>query len=448
MLQHLATLVWLRWRLTRNQWQRQGTASFVITLLVVIFGALLAVAGGVAGVYCGWDLLPECSALTIMLVWDGLTVCFLFFWISGLVTAIQKAEIIDLRHLLHLPISLREAFVLNYLSSLCAISVIFFLPGMLGLVFGYALAAGPLQLLLVLLVLGFIFMVTAWSYCLQSWLAAIMANPRRRRNVIMGTTVVIILLAQLPNLLMHARSEKAQASATPSKAAVVERGSLAEKCAGLERAHLYIPFLWLPQGARALSEGNAGVAGCGIMGMLALGFLGLARAYRTTVRAYRGEEKASAMVRVAEPVKTNTGGLLLVERTLLLIPDDVAAMALAFCTAFCWFSAAGNLTSIMIPFRISAGTMRAHKLKSSTALLVMLVGLLLMATGLLIFLPPALGLLCDRFHVFSSGLVTLIAAAIQAILTALLYWFTLAPLGRLLQQREQQILAVVTQEVE
>lgn len=109
-MQHLSTLVWLRWRLTRNQWQRQGTASRVIALLVAGLGALLAVAGGVAGVYCGWGLLPECPALVIMLVWDGLAALFLFFWLIGLVSEIQKAEMLDLRHLLHLPISLREAF--------------------------------------------------------------------------------------------------------------------------------------------------------------------------------------------------------------------------------------------------------------------------------------------------------------------------------------------------
>lgn len=121
---------------------------------------------------------------------------------------------------------------------------------------------------------------------------------------------------------------------------------------------------------------------------------------------------------------------------------------LTFFTAFFWFSAAGNLTSILLPFRITAGSMRPNKLKGLTSLLVMLASLATMAAGTLIFVPPALGLLCDRFDVLSGGLVTVVAAAIQAILTALLYWVTLAPLGRLLQRREQQILTVVTQEVE
>ena len=39
-------------------------------------------------------------------------------------------------------------------------------------------------LLLFPLVFSFIFMVSAWTYCLRGWLITLMVNPRRRRNVL------------------------------------------------------------------------------------------------------------------------------------------------------------------------------------------------------------------------------------------------------------------------
>ncbi len=59
------------------------------------------------------------------------------------------------------------------------------------------------MLLLLPLVFGFFFMVTAWTYCLRGWLAALMVNKRRRRAIIVGVTMAFMLLAQLPNLLIN-----------------------------------------------------------------------------------------------------------------------------------------------------------------------------------------------------------------------------------------------------
>ena len=57
------------------------------------------------------------------------------------------------------------------------------------------------------LVVGSIFMVTAWTYCLRGWLVALMSNPRRRRAVIAAMTFIAVMMGQLPNLLnlVHTR---------------------------------------------------------------------------------------------------------------------------------------------------------------------------------------------------------------------------------------------------
>jgi len=568
-------LLWLRWRLTCNRLRRQGTVNYVISLVFLCAGLACAGLGALAGVAGGLLGLTRASPLTTMLVWDVLTALFLFFWTLGLVTQIQKSEIIDLRHLLHLPISLREAFLLNYGSSLFALSAIFFLPAMLGLALGHALGAGPRLLLLFPLVLSFFFMVTAWTYCLQGWLAAIMENPRRRRTVAMVVTMAFVLLAQLPNLANmahggHSRT-RAVSVATQTQAAV---NAPAPACGTFERLHPWIPLLWLPHGARALAQGKAGPAVWGALGMFALGAWGLARAYRTTLRHYRGDgDTRASSAPVVAAVRSDPGRTLLVERTLPMIPDDVAAMALAnlrsllrapevkmtlgantviillfgsmavlrlhtvfpvvarpfaacaaagitflglaqlmsnlfgfdrsgfralvllptprrnillgknlslaplacgvfavclalvtvltglgpahlllaafaFGSLFLIYSALGNVASVLVPFRIPAGSLRAHRVKGATALLAMLTNLLFTLAGSVIFVPPLLGWLCETTGWLPGMSVSLAGATLLTAVAALGYWFTLEPVGRLLQARERKILEVVTQEIE
>src|SRR5205823_1921847 len=60
---------------------------------------------------------------------------------------------------------------------------------------------GNLLLPVVTLQAAFVLMVTAVTYQLQGWLASLMANPRRRRTVIVALTVAFVLVSKLPNLL-------------------------------------------------------------------------------------------------------------------------------------------------------------------------------------------------------------------------------------------------------
>ena len=68
-----------------------------------------------------------------MAIWFGVTVGFLFFWMIGLLTELQRSETIDLQRLMHLPVSLGHMFVVNYLVSHFSLSLTRLLPSMLGL---------------------------------------------------------------------------------------------------------------------------------------------------------------------------------------------------------------------------------------------------------------------------------------------------------------------------
>ena len=251
----------------------------------------------------------------------------------GLLAELQRSEIFDLTRLMHLPVSLRDVFLLNYIASHFSLSLAMMLPAMLGLAAGMLLGRGPAMLLLFPLVLGFFFMVTAWTYCLRGWLAALMVNKRRRRAIIVGVTMGFVLLSQLPNLIFnvfsarHARpSQTAQGNANPGEPEAIAKERLIST---LDLSNRYVPLLWLPQGARALAEGNAlQTIGCAF-GMVAIGAWGLARTYRATLRFYRGGETGKPVRAVSAVREVRPGERFLVQRTLPYVPEQAAALALA-----------------------------------------------------------------------------------------------------------------------
>src|SRR5204863_6821975 len=129
-----------------------------------------------------------------LLTWGGVIAAFLFFWLMGLLTDLQRSEALALDKVMHLPVSPSGAFVINYLSSLFSLTLIAFLPGMVGLIVGQVFAGSVAMLLALPLLAAFLLAVTALTYQFQGWMAALMSNPRRRRTVIVFVTGGIILL--------------------------------------------------------------------------------------------------------------------------------------------------------------------------------------------------------------------------------------------------------------
>ena len=81
------------------------------------------------------------------------------------------------------------------------LSLIVFGPLMLAFALALVVTKGILLLPVVPALAAFLMMVTAVTYQLQGWLAALMSNPRHRRTVVVATTVIFVLIVQLPNLL-------------------------------------------------------------------------------------------------------------------------------------------------------------------------------------------------------------------------------------------------------
>ena len=580
------TVLWLRWRLTRNQWLRGGTLGQVLSTLALVIVAALGLGALVGAFFAGWLGLAKASPLIMMGVWDGVGALFCFLWLIGMSVELQRSETIDLQRLLHLPVRLGPLFIVNYLASHLALSILTLVPAMTGLALGLAVGRGPEFLLLIPLAWSLIFAVTAWTYCLRGWLAALMVNQRRRRGIVMIITLAIVLLAQAPNLYFQLARPFApppqKPGGTPEEQARLQRERESANTETLRKftaAQYFVPPFWIGAGARGLADGSPLPALLTTLGCLGIGALGLSRAYRSAVRFYRGDtgasptrdvakssttherpsrpakpsrflemhlpgvpEPAAALAlatlrsmqrapevkmalimpfimtvvfsgvalsrtaikipEVAKPfiatgavgaaifftftLATNQFGFdrhafralvltpaerrhLLLGKNLALIPVLMALALLMLTLVTFWaklpllsvlaaifqlaataplVALGGNLTSILAPYRVEPGSMKATKMPIKAVLISLLTVLLVPLLLAPSFVPPLAEWLWLRADWTPMVPVNLLLSLGLAALAVFAYWKALGPLGRLLQRREQQILKVVTAEVE
>src|SRR6266567_3296833 len=139
----LQAILWLRWRLTRNQFARAGSLNVVLSIVLSALLLLGAAAFGLGGFFLGAYAGAKAPPRVLLYIWDGAVIGFLLFWLSGLMVELQRSESIDLTKLLHLPVTLNQVFVFNYAASHFTPSIVLFMPAMLGLCAGLVLGAGP-----------------------------------------------------------------------------------------------------------------------------------------------------------------------------------------------------------------------------------------------------------------------------------------------------------------
>lgn len=369
---HFRTFLWLRWRLRVNQLRRGGVLNVVILAILAIGVVLVSISSFIGLFLIAWLGLGEVPPAILMYIWDGLIVVFLFFWLIALVADLQRSEALSLQKFLHLPVSLTSAFLINYLSSLFSITLLIFVPAMLGLCLGLALSRGPLELLVLPVLCAFLLMVTALTYQFQGWLAALMTNPRRRRTVIVVATMSIILISQLPNLINIFRPWENSSLTEPNKELNNQQTAEKEKSQqafaagqltaeqhlqqmkeidhnyvqkrkdmlrGLEQQveeiasliNLFFPPGWVALGARGVAAGDILPALLGTLGLGLIGAASLWRSYGTTVRLARGEFSAGKK-RAVISAPVATGPALpprLLEAKLPWLSEQATAIGLA-----------------------------------------------------------------------------------------------------------------------
>jgi ABC-2 type transport system permease protein len=369
--EHFKAFVWLRWRLLYNQNRKAGVVNAVLTMIVFV-GALLAVIPLFIGCFMlGLYAIPKAQPTYLMYAWDGIVVVFLFFWMIGLITELQRTDPLSLSKFMHLPVSPNGAFLINYLSSLLRLSLIMFVPVMLAFALALLVVKGFSMLLVLPLLAAFVLMVTALTYQFQGWLASLMSNPRRRRTVIMVTTLTFVLIVQLPNLLNflapwgparrgHRAPEIAQELQQlnlDAQAGRINANQLArrqqeiferqrriglqanrESLEQIERTarfvNMALPIGWLPLGVVTAAEGSVLPSLLGLLGMTLIGSVSLFRAYRTTIGMYQGAStRGKGRPAPAKKAATDTPGRKprtgLLETHLPGLSEPVSAVALA-----------------------------------------------------------------------------------------------------------------------
>jgi len=363
---HVRTFVWLRYRLRVNQIRRGGSLNAAIVSVFAVGLALASIGLFIAGVLVGALALPESKPITRLLVWDGIIAAFLLTWIVGLLTELQRTDALSLDKFLHLPVSPVGAFLVNYVSSLFSVNLLLFVPGMVGLLIGQTVAAGPEMLLAFPLFVAFLFALTALTYQFQGWIASLITSPRKRRTVVAAIMVTAVMLFQLPSFINIIRSREGDKPATGTayttklqeldqsfrdgkiplaeyqrKSAEAQREYQSEIQQSSQRdwgqveettrlINHVVPPAWLPLGVADLAAGSVIPALLGTLGYSLIGAFGLYRAYRTTLRLYTGYNTAGGG-KAPAPIAATTdpAKLRLVEWQLPRISEPAAAVAAA-----------------------------------------------------------------------------------------------------------------------
>jgi ABC-2 type transport system permease protein len=279
----------------------------------------------VAGILVGYLALPQTSSENVMLIWDGIVLLFLFFWMTELMVELQRSELLSLDKFLHLPVSLGGAFLINYVGSISSVGAVIFLPLMVGLAIGLVFSKGPIMLLMFPLIAAFALMITALTHQFRGWLASLMVNQRRRRTVISMATLIFVLIVQTPNLIGFASGRWRSRPGTERAAQIAretqevdqalatreitpeEHSRRVREIRGRDRvenwkvvqdiarvANHVIPLGWLPYGTAATFDGKALPGLLGIAGLTLIGVGSLRRSYRTTLRLYTGQFTAGS----------------------------------------------------------------------------------------------------------------------------------------------------------
>ena len=330
-------LLWLRWRLWANRWRKSSGFGKVLSILLLVMAATLVVGVFIGGVALGWFGLAKAQSVFVFVVADVAIGLFLFFWLIGLMTELQRSEIIDIGKLMHLPVSMPQLFTMNYVASLVAPTIVILLIGTAGVTLGL-LRDGPLWLFLALPVGGLVFAVSAWTYALRGWLGVLMSNPRRKRSIIVGLTVGMMLVGQLPNLLFNNPWSRKKLTETAQQEASKPRSGAEYEAILLGRVrevHRYIPPGWVGLSALNLAEGSPlpAMGTAAVFGLV--GASGLLVAFGQAKRAYG---RATAKVKKAAPSvpaspTPATGSnpkRAFNDRDLPFVSPEVSALTLAF----------------------------------------------------------------------------------------------------------------------
>ncbi|MBU6239350.1 MAG: hypothetical protein KGQ51_16125 [Planctomycetes bacterium] len=313
----LQTLFYLRYCMRRNAWRKEKFLGRIITVLFWLAVTIGVVFVTALGLLLGYFVHFKGESDGPLYFWNIVVAVFLVAWLIQLSTDLFRNDVLTLDRIMHLPISPRYAFVLNYLSSLINFPLIYLAGFTSGTILGTSLVFGPVALLLGISLVAYMFMVTALTSQFQGALSAWMATPRRRQTIMIVLSLFFMLFFPAVSLVLHQMDDAPSAPPppavpstdqpeTPDATVSDETPSLDNEAAKsqvsgsqvsggtkldllssyLRWIQVCVPPLWLAACGSSLSESSWNawwITPC----MICLGWLSMQRGYQTTLRYYQ-----------------------------------------------------------------------------------------------------------------------------------------------------------------
>ncbi len=273
--------------------------------------AFLAVVAGclsfVIALALGWAHLPQAGHDTALLAWAGLIGAFVLCSLLGVSGSLQQGEKLPLDNLLHLPFSLRQVFVLNFVVSQLTLTTIIFVPAFLGLAVACTVALDARNFVLIPASLSLFVCLAAVMQHVQQWVTSAMVTKRRR--VLIGTLVGMLLMVAMQTAYILYLTQRSDSETEVTEAEVTSSESGSEGVPLGEAGQVIVQELevsshWLSRGwvTPASSDGRGSFPWLSVVGtavFIAIAILCLRGGYGVTLARCRDGQTASARPRVA-----------------------------------------------------------------------------------------------------------------------------------------------------
>ena len=333
-LSQLLALAKLRYRLTVNQIKKSGKFNTVLAAIFYSLGAFLVATSFFFAAILGTLFYSQVDPFSMIMMWNIIAATFLFLWMMQLVAELQQTEMISLDKLLHMPVSLKGAFFLNYTSTFFNGTFLFFAPAMLGMCVGMIFGLGWRMAISLPLVLSFLFLVTSLTHQLRGWLGGLMENKRSKGTIGALVIIGVIAVTQIPHLaiqyydrvddkrkelvqneidekrvtavaMLDARHNPNDLTAKTSTWEVLEIDRVLNDQKSKVRAERkkqgrvdlvntvqtvdkFVPPGWMPLGIFRAYQGSLLPGILGSLGMFVMGLVSFTMSYRSSMRKYTG----------------------------------------------------------------------------------------------------------------------------------------------------------------
>ncbi len=268
-IHHLRTLIWLRWRLSANIFNRLLPSSKALRLM--LFGTLVSSSWTLflfMAVF-GERLLPDAWNDSLLSAWNAIIASTVVFWLNGILSNSQHPDLVSWDKCLYFPISPREAFLLNVVGSVCSTPTLLYGPPIAGLSLAMAVRYGGGFWGGILLVPCFVLMLSVAAFQIRTWLALVLKNQQRRRWLFAAISVGTSLIMMLPMIGPDVQWRQFKPH--------------------FSQIAIFVPPFWIVAGFASIGRGSGWGALAAGEGMLALTGFSLIRSYGAMLRLYRGE---------------------------------------------------------------------------------------------------------------------------------------------------------------